>query len=354
MPWHGNMLPIKHGVLAATEAVWKDYYTIQNIGHLKQQSNTMTTFNRDTAGAQVVEEFGSRATGKTIVITGTTDGSLGAETAIALAHAAPAQLILLSRSQKSVDPVIQKIGEINPSIRSNFVSISLDDFDSIHAAATSITNQVSQIDILINCAGVMGVPWKLSKHNIESHFAINHVGHFLFTSLLYPLIAAAGPEARIVNYASDGYMLSPCRFEDYNFRNGAAYHPWAGYGQSKTANILFTRGLAKRGVRSYAVHPGVIMDTGLSNNVPDGLFVEARAVGLRETGVEFMMGEPKSMRQGVATGLVAALDPRLGGESGAYFEDAMVKEVREYASSEENVERLWRISEELVGRKFEI
>jgi NAD(P)-dependent dehydrogenase (short-subunit alcohol dehydrogenase family) len=315
----------------------------------------MTSYTRETVGAQVVDEYGSRATGKTIVITGTTDGSLGAETALALAHAQPAQMILLSRSQRSVDPVLSKIKAVNPSTAAHFVPITLNDFDSVRAAATQINKTVPHIDLLINCAGIMGAFWNTGKHNIESHFATNHLGHFLFTSLLYAKIAASGPDARIINFSSDGYMISPCRFDDFNFHDGKDYHPWAGYGQSKTANILFTRGLAKRGVRSFAVHPGVIMTTGLSADIEEERFADVNEVAMRETGLPFAIGQPKTIEQGIATGLVATLDPRLDQvPSGSYFEDAAVKEVREYASSDENVERLWSLSEKLVGQTFEI
>lgn len=118
----------------------------------------------------------------------------------------------------------------------------------------------------------MGVTeYTLTPEGIESQFGANHIGHFLLTSLLMPKIEAAGPGARIVNLSSSGHQLGEVRLDDYNFNNGKAYDPWAAYGQSKTANILFSVSLAEklasRGILAFAVHPGSIAVTGLGTHV---------------------------------------------------------------------------------------
>jgi NAD(P)-dependent dehydrogenase (short-subunit alcohol dehydrogenase family) len=170
-------------------------------------------------------------------------------------------LILLARSQAKVDPVIAEIKEIDLNVKADFVSISLDDLDSVRAAADAINGKVSKIDILINNAGVMAIDkFTTNKAGIEMQFATNHVGHFFLTKLLWPKIEAAGPGSRIVNLSSIGHKIAPCRFEDYNFKNGQEYNKWSGYGQAKSANILFSLGLARRlkdkSMQSYGVHPG--------------------------------------------------------------------------------------------------
>ena len=318
---------------------------------------TTAVFNRDTTGAEVVETCQDQVKGRTFAITGASDGSIGAEAAITLAQAKPAHIILLARSATKVNPVIEKIKAVDSTIKTTFVSIQLDDFDSVRTAAKQVYDATNKLDVLINCAGIMAVPdFTTNKQGIESQFATNHLGHFLLTALVFDRIAAAAPGARIINVTSDGYTLSPCRFEDYNFQQGAEYHAWSGYGQSKTANILFTRSLASkladRGILSLTIHPGVIMETNLGRNANQELFNSLNEVALRETGQPFEMGVPKTMAQGTSTLLVAALDPRLENQSGSYLEDCTVHSVRDYATSPDNAQRLWTLSEQLVAQKF--
>lgn len=313
----------------------------------------MSTYSQETTGQQVVQQFQNAVQGKTILITGTSEGGLGAETAISLAHAEPAQLLLLARSQEKVQPVIEKIKGISPSTQATFIPIELDDFDSVRKAAAIVNDSVSKLDICINNAGIMAVlEYKTNKSGIESQFATNHLGHFLLTSLVFDKVKAAGKNARIINLTSDGYTIGPCRMEDYNFKDGKEYDPWSAYGQSKTANVLFTRHLATHGVLSYAVHPGVIMSTGLGGHVEPKMFEDINDIAIKNTGESFIMGAIKDKQQGCATTLVAALDPRIKGDSGSYMQDCAVYPMREYASSLENAKKLWILSEKLVEQQF--
>ncbi|OAP59434.1 hypothetical protein AYL99_06732 [Fonsecaea erecta] len=323
----------------------------------------MKTFSRETTGDEVVKEFADRVEGKTIVVTGASEKGLGGETAVALAHGKPAHLILLARSQSRVESILSRIKEINPSIKVDFVPVSLDDFDSVRAAAATINSKISKLDILINNAGIMAVQnYTTNKNGIELQFATNHLGHFLFTKLLFPKLLAAGPGARIVNLTSLGHKISPVRFEDYNFSDGKEYDPWSGYGQSKTANVLFSLYLANklrdRGIQSYAVHPGGIYETQLGTHLTDisKALESIETYAQKNTGRHFPIDQdpPKSMAQGIATTLVAALDPRIEPQSGMYMADCECQKTYEYAESLEGAEKLWKLSEQLVGEKFEI
>lgn len=162
------------------------------------------SFHKHTIGLEVVNAFLGSVEGRTFVITGTSDPSLGSQTALDLASGSPAALILLARSKKKVDPVIEKVKQINPQIKVQFVEIELDNLESVRKAAQEVNSLLDEIDVLINNAGVMAVPWKLNNAGIESTFATNHLGHFELTSLLMPKIKAAGPDARIVNLSSYG------------------------------------------------------------------------------------------------------------------------------------------------------
>jgi NAD(P)-dependent dehydrogenase (short-subunit alcohol dehydrogenase family) len=205
------------------------------------------------------------------VITGPSAGGLGAQTAVSLAQAQPEEIILLGRAESKAKSVIDEIKSVSPALSVKFVQVDLDSFSSIRSAADAVNKLVKKIDILINNAGIMYVKdFTLTGEVIESHLSSNHVGHFLLTNLLLPKILAAGEGARIVNLTSSAHVVSPMRFDDYHFNNGKAYDPWLAYGQSKTANILFTTALAaklaSKGVLAFAVHPGIIT-TNLASHI---------------------------------------------------------------------------------------
>ncbi|KAF8321577.1 hypothetical protein DL93DRAFT_2072318 [Clavulina sp. PMI_390] len=111
----------------------------------------------------------------------------------------------------------------------------------------------------------MAVPFSKTVDGHESHMGINHFAPFLFTALVFPVLARSGTPsspARIVNITSGAHRLTAIRFDDINFQDGKEYVPWQGYGQSKTANILFANELARRSkeksvsVVAYSLHPG--------------------------------------------------------------------------------------------------
>jgi NAD(P)-dependent dehydrogenase (short-subunit alcohol dehydrogenase family) len=320
----------------------------------------MKTFNRQSTGTQVVEELKQYVNDKTILITGASINGLGAETALSLAHANPAHILLHGRSASKIEPVIAEIKKLNPNIKTTFVQADLSSLASVRSAAKFVDSHIEKLDLLVSNAGIMAVKeYTLTADGIESQLGTNHVSHFLLTNLLMPKILAAGKGARIINVSSDGYLISPFRFEDYNFSAGKTYDQWSGYGQSKTANILFTKylasHLASKGVLSFSLHPGVIIETSLGNHVPEEDFGDLSEVTRRNTGKDFQLDFPvKSRQEGCATTLVASLDPRLEGESGAFLMDCQLKELDARCESGEDAEKLWRISEELVGEKFEL
>lgn len=185
---------------------------------------------------------------------------------------------------------VRQSGQGN-STKVEMVVVDLSSQSSVRFAAREIASLTSHIDILLNNAGVsLSRGRSLSPEGIEQTFATNHVGHFLLTTLLLPLLQSApssGAAARVVNVSSLGHRLSPVRFSDINFdnevegpRKGKIDVPkdelprwerlpaWSvarapdgfpgpiAYGMSKSANILFTIGLKTRGIASLAVHPG--------------------------------------------------------------------------------------------------
>ncbi|GLA09928.1 hypothetical protein AnigIFM60653_001059 [Aspergillus niger] len=301
----------------------------------------MPAFNFSTTGSEVVAALPDRVTGKTFVITGASHGGLGAHTALCLAAANPAEVILLGRSEEKVFPVMKEISKTSPSTIVRFIKIDLMSCASVRTAAAEINASVSKIDVLINNAGIMGVKFSLTAENVESHLGANHIGHFLLTNLLVPKLEASGGGARIVNVSSAMYQLSPVIFDNYNFSDGKTYDPWIAYGQSKTANILFAialaRKLEKKGIMSYSLHPGVIQTTGLSSGVDPAAWP---IVGSILESKKMEMPKEKNIDQGCATTLTAVLDP------------ALDENVLDYASDASNAEKLWNLSEKIVGEEF--
>ncbi len=191
-----------------------------------------------------------------------------------------------------------------------------------------------------------------------------------------------------MNLSSFGHQLEEMNLHDYNFSNGKTYNPWKAYGQSKTANILFTVSLRERlsskGISAFAVHPGGIAETNLGTHVDSskwgevselftgrGMYYLAQYyVILIKSGFPDPMESPlKSIAAGTSSTLYAALDPSLEGQynylildafitntrkgkSGSFIADATVAETPDYAHDPEIAEGLWTLSEKLVGEKF--
>ncbi|KAF3809624.1 Retinol dehydrogenase 11 [Colletotrichum gloeosporioides] len=322
----------------------------------------MALFGFDTTAEEVVSTFASNVKGRTFLITGASANGLGAYMAISLAKASPTAIFLAGRSEAKVAPVIKEIAATDPSIRATFIAVELTDQNSVRAAAANILadSKTSKIDVLINCAGIMyAKEFTTDAEGNELQFSANHIGHFLLTNLLLPKILAAGEGARIINVSSHGHQLSDVWWSDPTFNKGKDYHGWSGYGQSKTANILFSIELARRlkgrGVVSLSVHPGSIGGTGLFNHVSMTELDKGDEVSRKNTGLPFAIDMPfKTATQGCSSILAAALDPELAAHSGSYIQNCQVGTPRKYALDGENAKKLWAMSEDLVEQIFDL
>ncbi|KAK4652510.1 hypothetical protein QC762_502530 [Podospora pseudocomata] len=331
-----------------------------------------TDFGQQTLGSEVAKVFADQIRGKTVLITGVSPKGIGSSTALNFASQAPGLLILASRTRARVEEVASQIKEAYPSVKLEIVLLDLSSQKSIRQAAAEVSRLTDKLDILVNNAGICVVTRQKTPEGIEQQFGTNHIGPFLFTNLLLPLLRKAGktnpPGAtRIISLTSAGHRLSPIRFSDYNFEGGKEvppeedhFKPLAGafakctedgyngivtYAQSKTANILFTFYLQKylpsQGITAYTLHPGSIL-TDLSRDQDE------------ELAAQFYKVAPywKSPDEGSSTTLVAALDPALNDTKGLYLVDCQFTEPHHHAKDPVAAERLWRLSEELVGEKF--
>ena len=258
--------------------------------------------------------------GQTVVVTGGTTG-LGRETATALAQAG-AHVVITARTR-------EKAEQAGPW---DHVLLDLTDLDSVRAAAADLPDRV---DVLVNNAGVMYTPFERTKQGFELQLGTNHIGHFVLTNAVEP--------SRVVNLSSGGHRASDIIWDDPNYER-RPYDKFEAYGQSKTANILFTRELAHRGTHALAVHPGMIVtDLGRYMTKDDLEELTAKVKAAPGGGPRY-----KSVEQGAATTVYAVAHPEL--PAGSYLEDCGVSdEDAPWTRDESSWRRLWELTEELVG-----
>ncbi|PSL56215.1 NAD(P)-dependent dehydrogenase (short-subunit alcohol dehydrogenase family) [Saccharothrix carnea] len=300
-----------------------------------------TPFDAESTAADVVA--GIDLTGRRAVVTGAASG-IGVETARALASAG-AEVTLAVRDTAAGQRVADEIGGTARVAR-------LDLADQASVAAF-VAGWDGPLHILVNNAGVMATPETRTPEGWELQFATNHLGHFALTNGLHRFLAVEG--ARVVSVSSAAHLMSPVVFDDIHFTE-RPYDPWAAYGQSKTANVLFavagTKRWAADGITVNALMPGGIM-TNLQRHVdPDAM----RSM-IEDAGAEgFRLKTPE---QGAATSVLLATSPLLDGVGGRYFEDCrealpndgnMVSGVAAYALDPETATRLWEVTEQTLAR----
>jgi NAD(P)-dependent dehydrogenase (short-subunit alcohol dehydrogenase family) len=293
-------------------------------------------------GRSTAEEVarGRSLAGRRVIVTGGAAG-LGLETARVLAKAG-ADVTIACRSVAAGEAAAEEAKRsVNGSGGSLRVSaLDLADFASIRAFAE---REDAPIDLLINNAGVMATPLGWTAQGHEMQMGTNHLGHFLLTTLLLPKLTL---RARVVNLSSklhtsgtkDGVLATLESDKKYTARK---YKPFGAYGDSKLANVLFTKALQKRlpkGVTTFSLHPGVI-PTNLSRHMGLGGSI------FRSVGSLFM----KNVPQGAATTVFAAVAPELADHPGIYLSDCNEERPSAAASDEALAERVWQISEQIVA-----
>ena len=317
----------------------------------------MAQFDEKTTTDEVLEAID--LTGKVAIVTGAS-GGLGAETARALASKGAAVTIAardLTRAKAMADQIKKSTG--NPNI--DVGELELDKPDSVRAFAKNYLENHDELNILINNAGVMACPLNRTTQGWEMQFATNHLGHFLLSCLLSPALVQGSP-ARVVNLSSGGHNFAPVDFDDIHF-NHRDYDKFQSYGQSKTANILFSieldNRLKGRGVRVNAVHPGVIMtDLGRHMSEEDIQVI----MGNRPEGSPEMVF--KEIPAGAATSVWIATSPDLDGVGGQYAQDCSLVEPdtvdsgtggwAKWAQGQDDARRLWSMSEEMLDETFDV
>ncbi|XP_066532373.1 retinol dehydrogenase 12 isoform X2 [Hoplias malabaricus] len=221
--------------------------------------------------------------------------------------------------------------------------LDLSDIKSIKEFAEVINTEEKQLNILINNAGIMMCPYWKTADGFEMQFGVNHLGHFLLTYLLLDLIKRSAP-ARIVNVASVAHTWGSIRLDDINSEK--SYAPRRAYGQSKLANILCTRSLARRlqgtGVTVYSLHPGVVC-TELWRNLSKPI----------QVAVKVFSPFIKTSAEGAQTSIYCSVEPQLEKQTGGYYSDCAPARCSREACDDEMAQNLWELSCNMLGIEWD-
>ena len=316
-------------------------------------SEALASFGFFTTAQEVVEAFPGEATGRTAVVTGG-GGGIGRETVRALVAAGCAHVVLCARNVAAGQAVADEVNRGSKADVVKVVLLDLADLESVKRAAEAIKDEHSGIDFLVLNAGVMMCPLMRTKQGLEMQFGTNHIGHFLFTKLLLERVVAAGTESqpsRVVSLSSIAHTLGRIRLDDLNYDN-RWYESSTAYGQSKLANLLFARQLARRlardgqgaRVKVYSVHPGSIV-TGLQRHSMGSYYFQ-KFIGMALRRLGGWQLSTKTVEEGASTTLVACLAPGL--ETGSYLVSCQVAKSSARGEDEAMMEALWEASEALV------
>lgn len=276
-----------------------------------------------------------RLDGQTIVVTGCNVG-IGQETARALSHRG-AKVVMACRDTHMAEKVAT---EITKETGGELVVMKLDlaSLASVRAFAADLKAKESRIHMLINNAGVMFCPYMKTEDGFEMQMGTNHLGHFLLTSLLLPLLTHSEP-ARIITVSSLGHIGGTIPFEDMNLEK--KYSRFEAYGNSKLANILFTRQLAKRlkgtNIQVFSLHPGSVQ-----SNLARHMFSKEWLPTGRLSSLLI-----KTTVEGAQTTLYCALEAQQ--QEPYYYSDCNIGAVIKAARDDALAEKLWQVSEEMVG-----
>ena len=278
----------------------------------------------------------------TALITGG-NAAIGRATAIGLAKLGYHVLITSRRAERGAS-AMERIRRQSGREAVEWLPLDLADFASVRACAAAVVEREAPLRVLINNAGTIRSRRELSVDGYELTFQINHLGHFLLTSLLLDRLVTSGP-ARIINVTSQMYRRAREGLDFDDLQMERDYSAVRAYGHSKLANIYFTQALARRldgrGVTANAVHPG-----GVRTELGGG--GELRGL----TGASWWLIKRflRSPASGARPVMRLATADDVAGMSGAYFERESRLKLRGAAADAHAAERLWEISERLVAR----
>ncbi len=294
-------------------------------------------------------------TRKTMVVTGANSG-LGLETTRALAGKG-AHVIMACRNVDKANDAVSDIRASHPRASLDVMNLDLSNLASVRRFSQQLHEKQQRIDVLVNNAGIMAIPYNKTTDGFEMQFGTNHLGHFALTGLLFDLLLAS-KQARIVNVSSQAHVMGKMRWDDLNWERG--YSKWPAYGMSKLSNLLFTHELARRAedkklpILAVTAHPGYAA----TNLQYVGADMSGAAVaGKISRAVNPLLGQSASM--GALPQLYAACADNVA--AGDYIGPDSWFGARGYptkvspnkrAQDQEAWQRLWEVSEALTSVRY--
>jgi len=273
--------------------------------------------------------------GKVCVVTGATSG-IGKATAAELARQG-AQVILVGRDRARGEATVAELATAGP-LPPRLELADLSAMAEVRALAERLA-ALDRIDVLVNNAGLVAGQRRVTADGYEEVFAVNHLAPFLLTTLLLPKLTASAP-ARVITVTSDAHTSAHLDLDNPQPVDG--WESWRAYSNSKLANILFTRELARRlegtGVTANCAHPGVVRTRfGREARFP--------------VQIGLMIARPflLSPQRGAATIVYLATSPDVAGKTGGYYVKSQLREPSAAARDDETARRLWQVSEELTA-----
>jgi len=274
--------------------------------------------------------------GRIALVTGATNG-IGRVTARELARMG-ARVLIVARDRDRGETTASGIRDATGGRAPEVLLADLSSQAEVRRLAREVRERAPRVDLLVNNAGAIFAEREVSADGVEMTLALNHLAYFLLTLELLPLLEGA-PGSRIVNVSSTAHERGAIDFADLQGEHG--YSMWKAYQQSKLANVLFTRELARRlgdrGPTANALHPGVIA-SGFGRN-GRGFFRWLVAIG-----APFL----SSPEKGARTTLHVATAPGLQGVTGRYFSDCREKSPSPAGRDDDAALRLWQISESMT------
>ncbi|KAL5610534.1 hypothetical protein FOBRF1_006651 [Fusarium oxysporum] len=293
--------------------------------------------------------------GKVILVTGGNIG-LGKQSILELVQHNPSQIWLAARNLAKAESAVADIRRVVPGAPIQLLELDLASLESVKKAAATFSRSAARLDILMLNAGIMATPPGVTKDGYEIQFGTNHVGHALLTKLLLPILLKSAGDAnadvRVVVLASKLHTMAPdggIQFDTLG-KQAEDMDTWARYGQSKLANILFARELAKRypQLNVVSVHPGLV-DTNLSSSWLDSTVLLR---GIRPILMLVSKMFIKSVEDGVKNQLWASFAKPIA--AGEYYEPVgVIGKASSCAKDDELAKKLWKWTEmQLEGHNF--
>ena len=272
---------------------------------------------------------------KLAIVTGANSG-MGMATVEALSDEG-AKVIMLCRSEKRGKEALQKLSE-KKDRQLELMLCDLGEYDSIRSFVSQVKEKYKKIDVLVNNAGFISLDRQETKEGLERQFGINHIGHFLLTT---ELISMMDKGSRIVNVASGAHKTGKIHFDDINLTKG--YNIIKGYSQSKLANVLFTRELARRlkdkGITVNCCHPGAV-----ATNI--GI---DRETGFGKTITGLLKPFFQTPAEGARTAIFLSTDDSVKDITGEYFYRCKIANSSRRSKDMNLAKKLYEFSEKLVN-----